>query len=206
MKFHWESKSGPYKFKANINYVIYFKGCFAPPHVGHFNAICDIISKHPNVKVIINQIGSKKRHGVPHEINKKIWKMYIKYLLPKNRVAVHNYRKLGGYMNHPFMKGAHKLIFLRANENFNMHEIERTFIMMHRKMIHKFHNRGIKIEYYMQERNKDVISATKFVEQLIKYRDRGGDIEKVKMFLPKDLPPEICDKVIKMTLSCNLVV
>ena len=37
------------RFLKNINYVIYFKGCFCPPHRGHFSAISDIVLNNPNV-------------------------------------------------------------------------------------------------------------------------------------------------------------
>ena len=205
MKFHWELNDGPYRFKKNINYVIYFKGCFAPPHIGHFSAISDIVLNNPNVKVIINQVvKSERRHGVPYEINKKIWQLYIDNLLPKNRVDLHKYQKLDKYINHPFMKDADKVIYLRANENFDIDLVEKRFVKYHKKIIKKFNSKGIDVAYYAQERNATVISATKFIEQLIKYKETGEDYYKLRQFIPEKLPLEIFHQIINMILSCNI--
>lgn len=64
VKFYWESKGEKYRFSREKKYLIYFRGCYCPPHKGHFNTIADF-KDTPNTKFIIHQGGSETRHGFP---------------------------------------------------------------------------------------------------------------------------------------------
>ena len=80
VKFYWESLDQVYEFDPEKQYLIYFPGCFAPPHGNHFNTIADF-TYLDNAKFFILQTGSEKRHGVPFELNNKIWRIYINELI-----------------------------------------------------------------------------------------------------------------------------
>ena len=67
----------------NKKYCLYYKGCFCPPHVGHFDNIRRYIENNSNVKIIVNQLASFSRHHVHKDISVNIMKTYIKELLPK---------------------------------------------------------------------------------------------------------------------------
>lgn len=202
VNFHWEFRDGLFRFNRNTNYVVYFNGCFAPPHLGHFSAIYNIIKNNTNVKVIISQIG--ERHGVPYEINKKIWSIYIKNLLPKNRVLHCKQTSLKNFVNHEFLIGCNKIVILRANEDYNMQQFENFVNSKYSDTCDRFKQKNISVDFYVQERSRDTLSATIFVKNLIDYRD--GKINKADLlkFLPKGLLRTTYDRIISTLIKCEL--
>ena len=88
-KIYWECNGDTYEIDPKKNYLIYFSGCFCPPHRGHLLMIEPFL-KLPNVKFLISQIGDESRHGVSYRISRKIWKIFIHELIPnhEHRVAL----------------------------------------------------------------------------------------------------------------------
>ncbi len=203
IRFHWEFKHNSYKFKRGINYVVYFNGCFAPPHRGHFVTVWDVISKNPNVKIIISQQGNEKRHGVPYDINKKIWQMYIDKLLPKDRVFLCKSCGFSKFIDHPFMKGANRLIILRANENFYSEKFENNFINRNSNVITKYNQKNIIIHYYLPIR-PDTYSATLFVKNLIAYKQHKLQKKDLIKYMPPGLDNYEYNQIISMLTLCQL--
>src|SRR5207253_8253067 len=109
--------------------------CYCPPHRGHFNSVNDIIKDNSNVKAVIYQRGNEKRHGVPYDINKKIWKYYINYLLPRDRISLNDGKSYDKFLDHHFLKNCDEVIFVRGNEYSNVDKIERNFIKYYEKEI-----------------------------------------------------------------------
>ena len=90
-KYYWECMGQNYPFRSDKKYLIYFRGNFSPSHRGHFKTVERFIKIGENIHVMIHQIGSEKRHGVPYHLNREIWQTYIDKLLPQNRVYLVRY-------------------------------------------------------------------------------------------------------------------
>ena len=204
--FHWEIRDGPFIFDKNVKYVVYFKGCFSPPHLGHLNAIYDIVNDNPNVNVVINQIDSKERHGIHYWINRKIWHIYIDSIFPKDRVSIRKYKRTKELFNHRFFINADRVMMIRGNENYDIDQTEKRFLSSYDCLINELSEKGVEIDYYFQERSKDVLSATRFVEQLLNCKLNNGNTDNLKPFLPKDLSDNDYNKIINMLMSCYLII
>ena len=72
IKILFENNGDNLNFDKNLNYCYYIKGCFCPPHKGHIDIIKKYINNNNNTYLIVNQIGSKSRHGVDKIINFKV--------------------------------------------------------------------------------------------------------------------------------------
>ncbi len=76
--FYWINYGQKYPVNTNLKYCIFFNGCCCPPHIGHINSIKDAISVFgPECKIIINHIGSSKRHGVPSKFSSYMFQKYL---------------------------------------------------------------------------------------------------------------------------------
>lgn len=103
-------------------YCLYYKGCFCPPHVGHFNNIKRYIENNNNVKIIVNQQASYGRHHIPSDLSINIMKTYINELLPVNRVSLVFRESKDNLINHKFIKEADVFVSLRGNEKKRKYE------------------------------------------------------------------------------------
>ena len=81
-------------FISKLIYCIYIQGCYCPPHRGHFETVKRFTDIGENINVIIHQVGSESRHGVPSYFNRKMWKLYIENLLPSHRIDLLKYNNL----------------------------------------------------------------------------------------------------------------
>jgi len=208
MSFHWEQSNSFFTPDPDLNYIVYYKGCFCPPHAGHFNQV-NILLQYTNVKVIIHQKGGKSRHGVSKEINRQIWKYYIQKLLPKERVNLVQYTSEhandGLLLIHPWIKSCDVLVILKGDE-FEDQEIEEEQVLKrHRPIIKKLFGLGIKTIFYYTKRNHDIMSASTFISRLIQYKKDKKDIDQLYQYLP-ELTIRQKGKVIKLLLSCPLIV
>lgn len=209
MKIHWEQQ-GDYNFDPNKRYVVYYPGCFGPPHRGHFNTAKRFLDAGENISVIIHQKGLKSRHNVPYEINKKIWEIYIDELLPRERVVlIRNNGRRGNVLDHPLLKRADVVLMVCNNESgggvnqqFNNHLCQ-IFGNMIRRL------RRIKIEpvIFVGERpTVKTLSATKFVETIIGYKEGRISRDRLSYFLPDGLPSTRGDEIISRLSSCYVKV
>ena len=108
-----------YEFDENKNYLIYFRGGFCPPTKGHVSLVEKYIDL-PNVKYFLHQIGDEKRHGVPYWLNRKIWKIYIHELFPKDKITL---KKMGSsleVLDH--IDNIDTVILIKGNEGMNEEE------------------------------------------------------------------------------------
>ena len=190
MKFFWECEGEIYDFDPNKKYLIYYRGGFSPPHAGHFSLVDKYIHL-PNVYYLIHQIGDVKRHGVPYWLNRKIWRIYIHELLPKDRILL---EKCGSstevlrYVDHSDVE-FDTVIYLRGNENFNIRSKIRDTKNRYRELIRRLLKRKIDIDFIFLDRPKlATLSATKLVELINRMKNENRlDMNKLRKFLPKKL-------------------
>ena len=200
--FYWESLNQHYNFDSNKKYLIYFRGCFGPPTGAHYRTISDFLYLE-NAKFFIHQGGNSKRHGVPTELSRKIWKIYIHELMPTDRTILmqrtrHEEQDLA---NHEFMMEADTIVFIAGNENFSEKETEITDrnkkyrdvfnILKHKEVVFLYLNRP-----------ENGVSATKFVKSLITHSDEKE--EYFRKYLPEKLSKKAVHYIIRKLKECNL--
>ena len=182
MGFYYDN----YEFDKDKNYLIFFRGCYSPVTSGHYSLVEKYIDL-PNVKYYISQIGSESRHGIPYPLNRKIWKIYIKNLLPEDRVILKRAKGMMDVLDE--IKGIDVVIFLRGNETDveDLRDKEEERLRKYKPVIQKLKRRGVKTDFLIIDRpEKHILSATKFVEAI----KRGDSYRKLRFFVPKDLPEE----------------
>jgi phosphopantetheine adenylyltransferase len=194
----------------NKKYCLYYKGCFCPPHVGHFDNIRRYIENNSNVKIIVNQLASFSRHHVHKDISVNIMKTYIKELLPIDRVSLVFRENKQNLLNHKFVKEADIFVNLRGNEKKRKYEQEflqpvNKGVKVNKHMINKnileqltnnYFNKQLLqqnkyVIYYYTYRNENGPSATKFTETIIKYKNNEATYDDVIKFLPEKLQEHI---------------
>lgn len=205
INFHWERKFGRYKFDPNLRYVMYFKGCFCPPHRGHYSTIADIMRFNPNVRLVINQKGCEHRHGVPARINRMIWQIYINRLLPANRISLGRFNKKEAFINHPFIRSCDRIVIMRGDENFDFIETENKGNKSYRKILDELNKRNIELDCIMSNRS-GIYSSSKLVSMLLDYKAGKGNYYKIVEHLPPGLQIFDYNRIINMLLSCDLKV
>ncbi len=214
IEYVWEKMGMTLDIKKNHNYIIYFNGCFCPPHRGHYNSINDIVKNNKNIKVIINikQKNNDTRHGIPKYINIAIWKEYIKHMFPKNSVSLQrgNFMTDKNFINHDFIKQADTVIFVRGDEGLDHRTIKNSFETKKKSILKLLSKENKKIMFYYNSRVKN-LSATDFVKHLINFKIYHQGKTKCKpcysilySFLPSNLPNHVCKKIIKKLLRCDL--
>jgi phosphopantetheine adenylyltransferase len=202
----------------NKKYCLYYKGCFCPPHIGHFDIIRKYVEHNSNVKIIVNQQASYSRHRVPRDVSIHIMKTYIKELLPINRVSLVFKESKYNLLNHKFVKEADVFVSLRGNEK--KRKYEQNFlqpitnnngtVVENRTIINKvavkkdviniisnkYFNKELlqqhkNVIYYYTDRGENGPSATKFTETIIKYKNNDATYDDVVKFLPEKLSDNI---------------
>jgi phosphopantetheine adenylyltransferase len=192
----------------NKKYCLYYKGCFCPPHVGHFDIIKRYIETNSNVKIIVNQQASFSRHRVPKDISINIMKTYIKELLPTDRVSLVIKESKYNLLEHKFVKEADVFINLRGNEK--KRKYEQKFLqpvskgiskaIINKDIVYELSNNYFNKEllqqhkhviYYYTDRGDVGPSATKFTETIAKYKKNDATYDDVSKYLPEKLPEHI---------------
>lgn len=181
------------KLNKDKKYVFYYRGCFCPPHVGHFRVLKNIAknNKYGNIKIIVDQIGSVKRHGVDKSINIKIMRLYIRYInVP---ISIVHYDSSSDMSNHPFLRDCDCVFKVRGLEE--MSDIPKC-VNNANELKYSLRKRGIRLYCYIIKRpNLNTISATEFVKAI---ENNDPDVFR---FLPS-ISQSDKYKVIKYISSC----
>ena len=190
-----------YDFNPDKKYLIFFRGGFTCGATrGHFSLV-EKYSHLENVKYYISQIGNESRHGVPYALNRKIWKIYIRELLPKDRIILKKAYSMDDVLDE--IDGIDVVIFIRGKEEENIKEKEKERRERYRRVFNRLKRRGVQVDFLIIDRpEKNVLSAIKFVEAL----KRGDSYEKLKFFLPKNLPDSECKYIIRNLKKQKLIV
>lgn len=199
----WESSTQKIMINPQLNYLFYYKGCFCPPHMGHFKLVEQYLS-YPNVKMIIHQMGSL-RHGVVYDINKKIFECYIEELLPKERVKLIKFSKNNPdiFLRNPWFYATDVIVILRGNEYNNRIEKEKSIMTRYKNQINYCHLYNKDIIFYFNIRIPNS-SASEFIENLIKYKNNMIQINDLYKYLPEKLSEDKKKYIIHMLLDYPL--
>jgi hypothetical protein len=211
VKFYWESLGEHYRFSPDKQYLIYYRGCFCPPHRGHFNTIADF-TYLPNAKFFIHQGGRQKRHGVPYELSRKIWKIYINELLPSDRFILmgRGSNQANDMADHPFTQEADTIVFIAGNENYDPKEKE----MEDRKygyaeIFNKLLMRNKEIIFlYLDRPQQNILSATQLSSNIqanrhYSFRD-GRKYQILRPFFPENLSNASVRYITRKLEECDL--
>ena len=210
-EFYWECEGQFYQFNPGKRYLIYYKGGFSPVTRGHFKTVKRFTDVGSNIYVMIHQIGSEKRHGIPEYLNKEIWKIYIDELLPKERIYLIKYTSIDDILDIPNFDQFDQVVYIRGNEDYNISRTERSNKYIFKHVINKLNKRGIGMDfYYLNRSDIKVLSATKFVKKLIKTKrckspDCKCKYKKCKFFLPEELDKEIAMNIINKLQAYYLI-
>jgi len=213
--FYWEFKGEDYPFDPYKKYLIYFKGCYCMPHAGHYNTVkrfTDLIEDGINIRVMVHQMGSSRRHGVPYNLNRYIFQKYIDELLPSDRVHLVKYRSgIHEILNLDFIDDIDTVIYIRGNEDYNVRKTEKKNRYAYQSIIKSLSRKEINMDFYYLERpHVHKLSATKFTRSLIKTRrnckKHGCDCKyrKLRYFLPDGLERDVSMKIIRKLQRCKL--
>lgn len=193
MTVYWECNGDTYPFDSNKRYLIYYKGCFCPPHRGHFNTVKQFTDIGNNIHVMVHQIGSERRHGVPYYLNREVWRTYIDRLLPVDRVHLVKYNYCDELLDLPILNHIDTVVFIRGNEGYDT-SYSNKIVHKFSYIINKLNSRGINMDFYYLERPLvDTLCATQFVKTLVKTKKKcchEGDIckyNRLKYYYPDDL-------------------
>lgn len=203
--FIWERNHERLKIHPDRRYLFYYRGCFCPPHAGHFDAAAKYL-KYPNVRMIIHQMGGS-RHGVSVTANRKIWNWYIDELLPKDRINLvqynddtRNYPK-----DHPWLKSSDVLIIIRGDEvKPDLDNYEQLDCIRWDSTIRKCRRFDVDVVFVYDLRDHDTMSASTFITNLIKYKEGRYPISHLYKYLPKDLSIETKRKIIHLLIQYHL--
>lgn len=206
MRVYWECNN-EYVFKKDKNYLIYFRGGFTPCHKGHFSVIKKF-AHLDNVKFMIHQIGNKSRHGVPYKLNKEIWEIYIKYLLPRDKISLVKFKSKDQILTNEFINDIDVVIYVRGNEDYNQIKTEKSMKEKYKHLHKQLKKQNKNLDFYYLDRPlKNTLSATKFVEKLIKNQNKKCDCKyKFKSFFPEGLPSNERIEILKKLYKCKLKV
>lgn len=165
--FVWEDLGDKYKFRKDKNYIIYYRGSFLPVTKGHMSVIEEYI-KYPNVKIFVSYIGDSKRHGVPHNFGKVMWKIYLSHF-PKSKVIIKSFSSQLDILN--FLENVYTVVYVRGNEKYDTKKkrkvFERKIIEKYDKLLNELEKRNINMDFIMMSRPlAKKLSATKFIEAL----------------------------------------
>ena len=219
-EFYWEILKQKYPYDSKKKYCVFFNGCCCPPHKGHIESIKSAISMLPGCKVIINQLGASKRHGVPSKYNSELLKKYLSVVFGNSPDIQYMFRATNKEIfTHKFVTNSDVLVVIRGEEFEDINSIniveetnktnkinEQRF----KKYIKKLNEINIKIDFYLQSRQIDKISATKFMESLdiYKYKQKKGIETKEDFYIIMDFIPDKISfkdkyKIVKKLLSYN---
>jgi hypothetical protein len=205
--FYWLNMGNKYPVNPKLKYCIFFNGCCCPPHIGHINSIKEIFSVFgPDCKVIINHIGSSKRHGVPSKYSSYLFKKYINDIFKNNYDIEYLFRaKNRQIIYHPYTINSNVFVIVRGDELDNEYLVKQNYkelvTKINKKNIQRFgkyveilNSKNIKLDFYMQIRDVNTISATKFMESLDNYKlkkklqiHNSTDFFKILDFIPEEI-------------------
>ena len=200
--FYWESLNQHYEFDSNKKYMIYFRGCYSPPHGAHYKTIADFLYLD-NANFFIHQGGNHRRHGVPSELSRKIWKIYIQELMPVNKTILmqRTRQEEADLAKHRLTQEADVIVFIAGNENFNVSVTERSDRQTkYRAVFDALKNKEVVFLYLNRPTNG--VSATKFVQSLINNPKR--ETEYFRKYLPEGLSDRAVNYIIRKLKECKL--
>lgn len=212
VQFYWECLGQHYNFDSNKQYLIYYPGCFCPPHRSHFNTINDFTNLQ-NAKFFIHQGGRERRHGVPYELSRKIWKIYVRELMPKDRFVVmgrkSHQNQVRDLCNHRFTREADTVVFIAGNENYDPEDMERyARYNKYKELFDGLGREGKEVVFLYLDRPTDGVSATKFSAAVrehshLPYRSEDK-YEKLRDYLPVGLSDKGVRYIIRKLEECDL--
>ena len=189
VKFYY----GNYNFEEGKKYLVLCRGNFSIPTRGHC-ALLEAYIDLPNVKYFISQIGSEKRHGVPHSFSRKMWKMYIDELFGKHKDKIILKKFKSTYDVLDYLGETDTVIFLRGDENDEKKEKEKERLRNYGTLIKRLKRKGVSFDFLFLPRPLlNTLSTTKFVEGILAKKTT----EELKFFLPKNLSTKTARKIIR---------
>lgn len=202
--FYWESLGQKYEFDPAKRYLIYFRGCFAPPTGAHYNTISDF-THLPNTKFFIHQGGNERRHGVPFELSRKIWRIYIKELMPADRTVLlkRTSDQVFDMVEHEYTQEADVIVFIAGNENYyppTAENHDRRY--KYREIFNALVSEGKEVILLYLDRPEGGVSATKFVEAL--KNNNTKDYGYFRLYLPEKLSDKGVRYIVKKLKQCHL--
>ena len=190
VKFYY----GDYNFEEGKKYLVLCRGNFSIVTAGHISLLETYIHL-PNVQYFISQIGSEKRHGVPHSFSRKMWKIYIDELLPEHKNKIHLKKFKSTYDVLDYVEGIDCIVFLRGEEDGkNMRkEKEKERLRNYGTLIKRLKRKGVSFDFLFLPRPLlNTLSTTKFVEGILAKKST----EELKFFLPANLSTKTCRYII----------
>lgn len=185
--FIWERYHDYLKISPHLRYLFYYRGCFCPPHDGHFEGATKYLN-YPNIRMIIHQIGSS-RHGVPIDVNRRIWRRYINELLPDAKIDLVQYNEDTRNLpdTHPWLRETDVLVIMRGDEVTNTKIQERKDYIIWTSTIDKCHKYKINVIFAYDIRDHEKMSATTFIGDIIQYKRGKCSIDYLYKYLPQNL-------------------
>jgi hypothetical protein len=184
-----------YNFDEGKKYLILCRGSFGPPTKGHCSLVEAFIDL-PNVKYFISQIGSEKRHGVPHAFSRKMWKIYIDELYSehKDKIILKKFKSTYDVLD--YVTSGETVIFLRGDEEeiSERKKMQKKRLRNYDTLIRKLKEKGVGFDFLFLDRPlAKTLSTTKFVEAILDKKST----EELKFFLPKGLSTKTCRHIVK---------
>ena len=179
VKFYYND----YKFEEGKKYLVLCRGNFSVVTAGHVSLLQAFIDR-PNVEYFISQIGSERRHGVPHSFSRKMWKIYIDELFAehKDKIILKKFKSTYDVLD--YVDNITTLIFLRGDEQDEKKEKEKERLRNYGTLIKRLKRKGVSFDFLFLPRPLlNTLSTTKFVEGILAKKST----EELKFFLPKNL-------------------
>jgi hypothetical protein len=158
--------------------LIYYKGDFSPPHKGHLESI-EKFAKYKNVQFLLYFGDSEEKHGIPREVCKEIFKIYIKELYPFLNVTI---KDLDSSYSDLLKFDVDTIIYIRGNENFDKVQTNLSLSKTFREIRKKLTKKHIIMDYLFIERREN-LSSTSFCQAIISSKDTDN-------YFPENLPIE----------------
>lgn len=202
--FIWERYNQHIVIQPKRQYLFYYRGCFCPPHGGHFDGAARYL-KYPNVKMIIHQMGGQ-RHGVPTSVNRQIWNWYIDELLPDDRVDLVQYNDDNHDLpnNHRWIRKSDVVVIIRGDEVDDTKAHEQLDYRRWGSTIRRCDKYDINVVFIYDLRNRDKLSASAFIKDLIRYNQSRIRIEDLYQYLPKRLSTNTKRKIIHLLIQYRI--
>lgn len=190
-RFIWENQGDQYTIDPNKKYLIYYQGMFAPPTRGHYS-IVERFASYPNVKILIQQIGSANRHGVPYWLNREIWQIYIDLLISRSQQSTAEIHLIDAmeFNKFDYMSDVDTVLVVRGYEADISHDEQRYLDSYEDWMI----DYDVDMEFLFVERiDNGRVSASKFIDALLNPKTSK---EELVYFLPTGLSSDMIDHII----------
>ncbi len=179
---YWENLEQKYPINPNYKYCIFINGCFCPPHKGHINSIKKAIEIFgTKAKIIVNQIGSTGRHGVPKEFNKYMMETYINTVFKSNpNIKLFFRASTKQIFYDEFVSTSDVVVVIRGDEvddndrddSSCLDEINENYKNKFKKIRKFLAKKFIKLDVLFQFRPITEVSATRFIELVNIYKKK----------------------------------